>query len=171
MVVVARAAYKLNANHAIGISPLLVYQQFKAKGLQAFAQNSGAPGNVSNTETDSSLGFGVRLGYLGKISDSVSIGASYAPKVKMSKFEKYSGLFADKGSFDIPENYTLGIGFQATQTVNVALDFQRINHSGVTSISNPSTNRVPLNFAGGPGFGWSDINVLKPACNGKQHQC
>ncbi len=161
LVVAPTVAYKLNANHSIGISPLLVYQQFKAKGLQAFAQNSGAPSNVSNTGTDSSSGFGVRLGYLGKLSDTVSVGASYAPKIKMGKFEKYSGLFADKGSFDIPENYTLGIGFQATPAVSVALDYQRINYSGVTSISNPSTNRVPLGFTGGPGFGWSDINVFK----------
>ncbi len=161
LVVAPTVAYKLNANHSVGISPLLVYQQFKAKGLQAFAQNSGTPNNVSNTGTDSSSGFGVRLGYLGKLNDNISIGASYAPKIKMGKFEKYSGLFADKGSFDIPENYTLGIGFQATPAISIALDYQRINYSGVTSISNPSTNRVPLGFAGGPGFGWSDINVFK----------
>jgi long-chain fatty acid transport protein len=161
LIVAPTVAYKLNANHSIGVSPLLVYQQFKAKGLQAFAQNSGAPSNVSNTGTDSSSGLGVRLGYLGKLNDSISVGVSYAPKIKMDKFEKYSGLFADKGSFDIPENYTLGVGFQATPAVSVALDYQRINYSGVTSISNPSTNRVPLGFAGGPGFGWSDINVFK----------
>lgn len=161
LVVAPTVAYKLNANHSVGISPLLVYQQFKAKGLQAFAQNSGAPGNVTNTGTDSSSGFGVRLGYLGKLNDTISVGASYSPKIKMGKFDKYSGLFADKGSFDIPENYTLGVGFQATPSVSVALDYQRINYSGVTSIANPSTNRVPLGFAGGPGFGWSDINVFK----------
>ncbi len=161
LIIAPTVAYKLNANHSIGISPLLVYQQFKAKGLQAFAQNSGAPGNVTNTGTDSSSGFGVRLGYLGKLNDTISVGASYSPKIKMGKFDKYSGLFADKGSFDIPENYTLGVGFHATPSVSVALDYQRINYSGVTSIANPSTNRVPLGFAGGPGFGWSDINVFK----------
>lgn len=161
LVVAPTLAYKINPNHSVGISPLLVYQQFKAKGLQAFAPMSGAPDNVTNTGTDSSSGFGVRLGYFGKINERVSVGASYAPKIKMSKFDKYAGLFANAGSFDIPENYTLGVGFQATPSVSVALDYQRINYSGVTSIGNPSTNRVPLGFAGGPGFGWSDINVFK----------
>jgi len=33
--------------------------------------------------------------------------ASYAPKIAMSKFSNYAGLFADGGNFDIPENYTL----------------------------------------------------------------
>ena len=161
LVVAPTLAYKINSNHSVGISPLLVYQQFKAKGLQAFAPMSGAPDNVTNTGTDSSSGFGVRLGYFGKINESISVGASYAPKIKMSKFDKYAGLFANAGSFDIPENYTVGVGFQATPSVSVALDYQRINYSGVTSIGNPSTNRVPLGFAGGPGFGWSDINVFK----------
>lgn len=161
LVVAPTLAYKINPNHSVGISPLLVYQQFKAKGLQAFAPMSSAPDNVTNTGTDSSSGFGVRLGYFGKINENISVGASYAPKIKMGKFDKYAGLFANAGSFDIPENYTLGVGFQATQSVSVALDYQRINYSGVTSIGNPSTNRVPLGFAGGPGFGWSDINVFK----------
>jgi long-chain fatty acid transport protein len=161
LVVAPTLAYKINPNHSVGISPLLVYQQFKAKGLQGFTQMSGAPENVTNTGTDSSSGFGVRLGYFGKINESISVGASYAPKIKMSKFDKYAGLFANAGSFDIPENYTVGVGFQATPSVSVALDYQRINYSGVTSIGNPSTNRVPLGFAGGPGFGWSDINVFK----------
>lgn len=161
LIVAPTIAYKLNESHSVGISPLLVYQQFKAKGLQAFVPMSSDPSNVTNTGTDSSTGLGVRVGYLGKLNNQISLGASYSPKTKMGKFEKYAGLFADAGSFDIPENYSLGMSFQATPQVSVALDYQRINYSGVTSIGNPSTNRAPLGSAGGPGFGWSDINVWK----------
>lgn len=161
LIVAPTVAYKFSESHSVGISPLLVYQQFKAKGLQAFVPMSSAPGNVTNTGTDSSTGLGVRIGYLGKLNDKISVGASYSPKTKMGKFDKYAGLFADAGSFDIPENYTLGMSFQATPQVSVALDYQRINYSAVTSIGNPSTNQVPLGSAGGPGFGWSDINVWK----------
>ena len=161
LIVAPTVSYKLNESHSIGISPLLVYQQFKAKGLQAFVPMSSVPSSVTNTGTDSSSGFGVRVGYLGKLNDQVTVGASYSPKVKMSKFDKYSGLFAGSGSFDIPENYTLGIGFKATPSVSLALDYQRINYAGVTSIGNPSTNQAPLGSAGGPGFGWANINVFK----------
>lgn len=161
LIVAPTVAYKFNANHSVGISPLLVYQQFKAKGLQAFVPMSGAPNNVTNTGTDSSAGFGVRLGYLGKLTDTVSVGASYSPKIKMGKFDKYAGLFASAGTFDIPENYTLGASFDVTPGVTMSLGYQRINYSAVSSIGNPSTNRAPLGSAGGPGFGWSDINAWK----------
>lgn len=161
LIVAPTVSYKLNESHSIGISPLLVYQQFKAKGLQAFVPMSSAPGSVTNSGTDSSSGFGMRVGYMGKLNDQVTVGASYSPKVKMGKFDKYAGLFAGSGSFDIPENYTLGIGFKATPSLSLALDYQRINYAGVTSIGNPSTNQSPLGSAGGPGFGWSNINVFK----------
>lgn len=161
LIVAPTVSYKLNESNSIGISPLLVYQQFKAKGLQAFVPMSSAPSGVTNAGTDSSSGFGVRVGYLGKLNEKITVGASYSPKVKMGKFDKYAGLFAGSGSFDIPENYTLGVGFQATSDVSVALDYQRINYAGVASIGNPSTNQAPLGSAGGPGFGWSNINVFK----------
>lgn len=167
LIVAPTVAYKFNDSHSVGVSPLLVVQQFKAYGLQAFDNApgfppmTGAPGKVTGGNYDKSTGLGVRLGYLGKLSDKVSIGASYSPKISMSKFDDYAGLFAGAGSFDIPENYTLGASFQATPAVTVALDYSRINYSGVPAISNPSTNQAPLGAANGPGFGWTDINVWK----------
>lgn len=167
LIVAPTIAYKLNDRHSIGISPLLVFQQFKAYGLEAFDNApgfppmTGAPGNVTSGNYDHSTGLGVRLGYLGKLSNQVSIGASYSPKIGMSKFDNYAGLFAGAGSFDIPENYTLGASFLVTPAVTVALDYSRINYSGVPSVANPSTNLAPLGSANGPGFGWADINVWK----------
>lgn len=161
LIVAPTVSYKLNESNAVGVSPLLVYQQFKAKGLQAFVPMSSAQGGVTNAGTDSSSGFGVRLGYMGKLTEQVTVGASYSPKIKMSKFDKYAGLFAGAGSFDIPENYTIGVALQAAPNLSVALDYQRINYAGVSSIGNASTNQVPLGSAGGPGFGWSNINVFK----------
>lgn len=73
---------------------------------------------------------------LGKLNDQVSIGAAYSPKISMSKFSKYAGLFAGGGDFDIPENYTLGATLQATSSVLLALDYQRINYSGVAAVGN-----------------------------------
>ncbi len=141
LVVAPTLAYKVDDNHSVGISPQLVYQQFKGYGL-----------GTGSGRYDSSSGVGVRLGYMGKVSDGITIGAAYAPKIKMSKFKDYAGLFLDGGNFDIPENYNLGIAIQASPTVQVALDYQRINFSGVPSVGQPNT-------AGG--FGWSDINVVK----------
>ena len=164
LIVAPTFAYKLDAQHSVGVSPLLVMQQFKATGLDAFTGFSMAPTKVSDTCTDRSTGVGMRLGYLGQLSDTLKFGATYSPKIKMSKFDKYAGLFAGEGSFDIPENYALGINVQVTPAVSVAADYSRINYSGVPSIGNPMSNLMlgnPMGSANGPGFGWSDVNVLK----------
>lgn len=163
LIVAPTLAYKLNASHSVGISPLLVFQQFEAHGLEAFGAFglSGDASKLTSGNYSHSTGIGVRLGYLGKLNDKVSIGASYSPKISMSEFDDYAGLFAGGGGFDIPANYSVGASFQATPTVTVAFDYSRINYSGVPSIGNPSTNQALLGSDNGPGFGWSDIDVWK----------
>jgi long-chain fatty acid transport protein len=153
LIVAPTLAYKVSERSSMGVSALLVQQIFKADGLQAFG--------VQGSGYDSSNGLGLRLGYLGKVSDALTVGASYAPKVSMSKLSKYAGLFAEQGGFDIPESYTLGASFQATPSVLLAVDYERIGYSGVKSISNPSSNQAPLGSAGGPGFGWKDVDAWK----------
>lgn len=161
LIVAPTIAYKLNESHSIGVSPLLVYQQFKAYGLQGFGFLSSDAARLTSGKYSSSTGLGVRLGYLGRLSENFNVGASYSPKIGMSKFDEYAGLFAGGGDFDIPENYALGVSFQATPAVTIALDYARTNYSGVPAISNPSSNPVPLGSANGPGFGWTDVNVWK----------
>jgi len=161
LIVAPTAAYKLAPNHSIGISPLIGYQRFKAEGLQAFAGMSSDSTNLTNRGYDDSFGYGVRIGYMGKLSPTVTIGAAYASKMKFDEFSKYKGLFAEQGGFDIPENYNLGVAWDATPLVKLALDYQRINYASVNSIANPSNNASPLGTDNGPGFGWQDINVWK----------
>ncbi len=158
LIVAPTVAYKFTDRVAVGVSPLLVYQQFEAYGLQGFGIQNTAGGNIG---TDSSSGFGVRIGYLNKVSDFTSIGASYSPKVNMERFKKYAALFAEGGDFDIPANYVIGVALQAAPSIQIALDYQRIEYSGVASVANPSTNQAPLGSVQGPGFGWRDVNVVK----------
>ncbi len=167
LIVAPTFAYKINAQHAVGVSVLLGYQRFKAQGLQAFDNApgfppfTGAPGSVTNNGTDSSTGFGLRLGYQGRINDAFTIGAAYAPKMNMGKFDKYKGLFAGGGDFDIPSHYNVGVAFRPTSAWTIAFDAGRINYSDVAAVNNPSSNQAPLGAANGPGFGWRDINVYK----------
>lgn len=167
LIVAPTASYKVNENNSVGISPLLGYQRFKEDGLQAFAGISSSPGNLYNKGYDSSRGYGVRIGWQGKLSSTVTLGAAYASKMKMSNFDKYKGLFAEQGSFDIPENYSIGIAIKANPLTTVAVDAERINYSKVRSIANGVTNSMlappanPLGSAGGSGFHWADQTVLK----------
>ncbi len=164
LIVAPTAAYQVAPGHALGISPLIGYERFKAEGLQAFSGASSDPANLTNRGHDDAFGFGVRIGYQGKITPTLSIGAAYASEMNFEKLSKYKGLFAEQGNFDIPENYNLGLAWQATPQFLIALDYQRINYTNGKAVSNPSTNAfipAPLGASNGPGFGWDDVNVWK----------
>lgn len=179
LVVAPTVAYKLSDNHGIGIAPLFGYQRFKAEGLQAFDNPtfSTSPGNVTNQGYDTASGWGARIGWLGKITDELTLGAAYSTKISMSKFDKYKGLFAEGGGFDMPENYNVGLAYKLSPTVSVALDYQRINYSGVKSVGNPSSllgspppaagtclagnSSACLGGSNGAGFGWQDVDIWK----------
>ncbi len=158
--------YKINENHALGIAVNLAYQRFKITGVQPFAWAgySESPQNFSNNNYDSSVGWGARLGYTGKITPDLTIGATWASKTYMGKFDKYSGLFAEQGSFDIPSNYGVGLAWKATNELTIAGDYQRIMYNQVAAIGNPVNNLYTGNLFGstnGPGFGWQNVNVWK----------
>jgi long-chain fatty acid transport protein len=166
-------AYKFAPNHAFGISPLIGYQRFKAEGLQAFSGFSNSSANLTNQGYDSAWGYGARIGWFGQLSDTVSAGAAYSTKIYMQKFDKYKGLFAEEGDFDMPENYNVGVAFKATPTLTVLADYRRINYNGVASVGNPSASVTNCNLVGGTdpsaclggsngaGFGWQNVNVYK----------
>ena len=161
LVIAPTASYAVNERHSIGVSPLIAVQRFKAEGLHAFSMVSQSPGNLTNRGYDTSHGFGVRIGYFGQLSDTVSVGATYATKIRMSRFDKYQGLFAEEGDFDVPENWGVGIAVKPSDALAIAVDYNRINYSKVRSIGNQSLVPFPLGNASGPGFGWRDVDVVK----------
>ena len=158
-------AMKINPNHAIGVSLNLAYQQFAASGISNFGQVSQDATKLSDRGHDSSTGFGVRLGWTGQITPDLTLGATYQSKTKMSKMNEYKGLFAGNGSFDIPENYGIGLAFKANPATTIAFDVVKINYSGVPAIANTIANMgVSGSLLGqdnGIGFGWKDMTVYK----------
>ncbi len=161
LIIAPTVAYKLAPQHSVGIAPLLAYQRFEMNGAHLFTQLSQSPGDVTNKGYDSAFGYGVRVGYMGRLTESFAIGAVYANKTRMEAFDKYQGLFAGNGDFDIPEHYGIGVAFQPTPALLIAADYLRINYSEVASVGNPSTNQAPLGSSNGPGFGWQDTDVYK----------
>ena len=153
LIVAPTAAFKIAPNHSIGISPLIGYQRFRSEGLQAFG--------INNPGYDDAFGYGVRVGYMGKITPNFTIGAAYASRMNFDKFDKYKALFAEQGDFDIPENYNVGVAFKAMPDLTFALDYQRINYGDVKSIANASNLTGLPGASNAAGFGWSSINVWK----------
>lgn len=159
-------AARVAPHQSLGLAVNVAYQRFKAYGLSAFDNQffSANPGHVTDQGTDSSTGVGARIGYLGELFPSVSLGLSWASRIRMSKFDKYRGLFANEGSFDIPENYGFGLTWKATPALSLGLEAQHINYSDIGSIATPLNGLLSgskLGSAGGPGFGWDDVTIWR----------
>ena len=163
-------AWQLAPGQVLGAALNFAYQRFKAAGLENFTAPVGSPqqfsqfpADVTNKGHDTSTGWGLRVGWMGKLAPC-SFGVTYQTKTKMSEFDAYRGLFAEQGGFDIPANYGAGVACPVVQNVTVAFDVVRIEYSGVTSIANPllpNLFQAPLGSAGGAGFGWEDVTAYK----------
>jgi len=161
---------KVNDNNTFGVSVNVIQQKFRAFGLGNFdnAAQTTAVGFVTDNGDDTSTGFNVRLGWNTKVSDSLSLGAMYQSKADMQNFDKYKGLFAEQGDFDIPSTYGIGLNYVASPTINVGFDVVKINYTDIASVSNKlggASNAGVLNNKlgsnNGAGFGWEDMTVYK----------
>ncbi|WP_435686563.1 OmpP1/FadL family transporter [Sedimenticola selenatireducens] len=165
--IVPTYAIKLNENHSVGIGLNLAAQAFSAKGIAGFGGfgvGSIDPANLSDNGHDISYGAGLRIGWQGKVSDMVTLGATYQTRTYMSEFDDYRGLFAEQGDFDIPENFAIGIAVAATPKLNIAFDVMRINYSKVNAIGNLNNffaGAAQLGADNGAGFGWEDQTIYK----------
>ncbi|GAA0790315.1 OmpP1/FadL family transporter [Marinobacterium sediminicola] len=163
MFVTGSLAYKLSERHSIGAGVTYVYQRFSAEGLQAFDNPiwSASPGSVTNNGYDSADGWGIKLGWQGQVTDTLTLGVSWSSRIETDRFDKYSGLFAEQGGFDVPESYGIGFAWQVNPRWTLAGDWERIEYSKIKSVGNPLAFDAPLGAAEGAGFGWQDIDVFK----------
>lgn len=146
-------SWRNEAGHAFGVSAILAGQRFKATGLEDFG--------IANAGYDSSFGGGARLGWTWQASHNLKVGATYQSRLWMTKFDKYAGLFAEQGDFDIPSNYALGFAYKVDSSLTWAFDVERIHYSEVNSVGNPGSSPGAFGAADGPGFGWHDVTVIK----------
>ena len=160
-------SWKYTDHQSIGIATNILYQRFEARGIGGFAGYSADGANLSNRGKDSSTGIGARIGWAGHFFDErLTLGANYSSKIDADHFDKYRGLFAEQGDFDVPESYGVGAAFKVTPKLTLAADVQRINYSDVDSVGNTFDvaklqQGHAFGTAKGPGFGWDDINVYK----------
>ena len=190
--------YRVNEHHAFGASLDVAEQRFRMYGLGSFKKFSDQFGlhissdfsHLTDMGYDYSFGIGGKLGWLGSfLDDKVSVGVSYTSRTYMSKFEKYKGLFAEQGDFDIPANFGVGIALKPAKHLVVAADVERIQWSSVNALGDrgPGTSPKPYPGVGsqhaldgipslndpslstgndnGMGFGWKDQTVYKLGVN------
>lgn len=162
MFVTPTLAQRIAKKHSVGLTAILGWQQFKAEGLGAFSMFSSAATKLTNNGNSSAMGLGGKFGYMGEWSKYFTVGASYQTRVKMGKFDKYAGLFAEQGAFDVPPAYTGGVAVMPVEGLTISADVERIEYSRVKSIGAamlPNLMTAQLGTAGGAGFGWKDVTV------------
>ncbi|MDT0635799.1 OmpP1/FadL family transporter [Spectribacter hydrogenooxidans] len=164
----------------VGVAPLFMVQRFDASGLGAFARFSQNPDRVTENGKDYSFGLGVRVGMAYEPTAWLRLGASYQTRTHATEFDKYRGLFARDGAFDVPSSFNVGIALTPAPRHRLLIDYQRINFSNVAALGNrlrpnrfvngcvrPVLLGGPVDFdtcLGGdnaPGFGWRDVTIYK----------
>ena len=170
----ATYARKISTSSSFGVSAILAYQRFEAKGLQWFGGFSTDNANLTNNGVDTSFGYGLKLGFQSEVSSGLTLAASYQTEMDMDKFDKYKGLFAEQGDFDIPATWTVGLAYNLAPKNVLTFDVQKIMYSDVPAIANPISYLVNpttgcaggvvarcLGGSDGAGFGWQDMTIYK----------
>ena len=143
--VMPTASYKINENHAVGVSLVVAWQSFELIN-QAF-QPKGA-------DHQNSWGVGGKIGWQGRINDYVTLGATYQSKIMMSRMDDYEvALAADGGRLSIPATGGVGIAVNATEQLDILFDVVWINYSDDSMMTGIPTSEG--------GFGWDDQTVFK----------
>ena len=158
-------AYQFASNQSIGVAGIIGWQRFAAKGLGMFGAMgfSSDPASLTGNEHSTALGFGFKVGYQGQWLEDLRFGASFQSKVYMSEFERYAGLFAEAGDFDVPATWQAGFAFTPGNWTFL-FDLKQILYSDVKSIANPMLPNLMTAQLGadeGAGFGWKNILIVK----------
>lgn len=163
MVIAPSLAFNLTPEHALGVSVNFIRQTFETRGLQYLAPMtpSGTTQYLTDVGEDVSTGWGLRVGYSGQIFPFLRIGAFWQPKTDMEKFDDYRELFAQSGELDVPETYGVGIAVELSDRFHVAADLVQIEYSDIPSLGNQYADTALLGTDNGPGFGWTDVTVIK----------
>jgi long-chain fatty acid transport protein len=151
-------------NHSLGLSAIFGWQRFTAQGIATFSPYSSSPENLSGNVKSTSTGFGFKIGYQGQITEWLRLGAAYQSKLMMSEFDRYAGLFAQQGDFDIPSSWAAGVAVMPHKDWTLLLDVKQILYSEIKSIANPMLPNLQTSLLGnddGAGFGWKDVLAVK----------
>lgn len=157
-------------SHTLGVSANYQIQRLRANGLQNFDRpvspffplvpgGSLFPGKVTNRGFGYSTGWGVTIGYLGHITDCLTIGLTYQPETKMSRISKYKGFLAQRGKLNIPQKIGAGISYYIMPCLCVAFDVEHIQWKRIKALNNELLDDgilQPLGASNGPGFGFTN---------------
>lgn len=159
-------AYRLTPRTSIGLSPSLVYGQFKARGLGALAAfgASSDPAHVTDQGIDESLGYAGKIG-LHHQGERLSLGLTYQTEADMRPYGKYRGLLPEGANLDLPAVLSGGLAYRIGEGFDLVADAKYVFYSEVPAFSNRFVSPLGpgqplLGGDGAAGFGWDNQLVL-----------
>jgi len=123
---------------------------------------SSFPGDVTERGFSNSFGAGVRVGWLGTINQSLSLGATFrrGPTCRISTNTKVCS--PNKADLIFRRTWLAAWPSRCSRRRPSCFDVERIFYGQVKSIANPDFPfNAPLGADNGPGFGWHDITSEK----------
>lgn len=175
-------ARRFGDSFSLGVSPIVVLEYFEVSGLGAFDRYSIEPGRVTDQghPHSPSLGVGGRVGLLWSLYEGTTLGASYQSRIRVSRFEQYTGLVLGGGRIDSPETWNLGLAWRPARAHLLAVDFERTNFSEISVVGqrfdaqrfatgcvlpqlllDAEPSEACVGGRNGPGFGWRDTLSYK----------
>ncbi|NJO34884.1 MAG: hydrocarbon degradation protein, partial [Rhodospirillales bacterium] len=148
---------------SVGVAPIVARQTGKVDGAGFFSFASSDPANFSDRGTDESWGAGARGGIEWKAAPWLRFGVAGNTVIQMSNFDRYRGLLAEQGGFDIPATLQAGVAIDLRPGLTMMLDYKRIWFGSIASVGNPTTNffSAPFGANNGAGYGVQDVDVMK----------
>jgi long-chain fatty acid transport protein len=145
---------------SIGFAPTIAVQMINIQGLTQFSPLSTNRWEMTDMGYDWSWGGGVRAGLEWRITSALRFGFAASSPMFMSRFDKYSGLFAEAGKFDIPATLQAGLAYDLLPNLTIMADWRHIFYSAIPTLGNPSAPTVRNTLGGfnGPGFDWGDTD-------------
>lgn len=144
-------AWRPREDLAVGFGLTLAYEQFKADGVIVPAPVPGGLLPLPGHGTQSATGVGWRAGVLWKPAAEWTLGANYKARTAMSRLEGYDAdlLAYSGGKLDVPEQYGVGVAWQATPRLTLAADWLRILWGELKVMQDPN------------GFAWRNQPVFR----------
>lgn len=164
-------ARKFLKHSSFGVSFLIGLQALRANGAQNLSGLSKYGNNVSGKGTDYSIGAGAKVGFLFGLLHNLDLAIAYQPKILMTKFHKYKGLFPNAGEFDMPAFGNIGLAWHIKKNLVLAADLVKIWFKDIPAYGRPNDKLVDgtcttnsdecMGGSPGAGFGWNNALIFK----------
>lgn len=160
---------RVGKNGQWSLAAVFAYQRFASPGIgpvdwsPGYDVFAGMPTSVAPSVADEvSYGRGLRLDVSDALTDQLRWNLGYQSRVNMDTFNRYRGVYADPGDFDIPSSARFGLDFFATSQLSLNLGVERVMYSEIRPFTSAALSRRFLALLGdatSPAFAWRDLTV------------